>query len=458
VSERRLLVVDDEADILVPMRRFFERKGYVVSVAESVAAAVATFDTAAPDAAVLDYSLPDGNGLDLLKRLRGIDPSLPCVMLTAHGSIDLAVKAVKEGAEQFFTKPVDLPALLVVLDRLIEGRRLRHVKEVDQRRVARHAVDPFLGESPAVRRLAAQAKRIALSSVTVLILGETGSGKGVLARWLHDQSPRAPEAFVDINCAGLSKELLESELFGYQKGAFTGAVAAKPGLLEMAHRGTLFLDEIGEMDLAVQAKLLKVLEDLRFRRLGDVQDRKVEVRVVTATHRDLAQLVSEGRFREDLYYRIKTLPLTVPPLRERGEDLLLLARRFVVGIGADLGRPGARLSKGAEAALSAYRWPGNVRELRNVLERAVLLSLGDTLEAEDLRESLSASSSPKAGSAEIDGQGLSLAEMEKLHIERTLREHDFRVPRAAEALGIPRSSLYERIRKYQIALPRAAKA
>jgi DNA-binding NtrC family response regulator len=458
MSERRLLLVDDEEDILVPMRRFFERKGYTVAVAKSVAAAVELLGGLAPDAAILDYSLPDGNGLDLLKRLRAVDSQLPCVMLTAHGSIDLAVQAMKQGAEQFFTKPVELDALLVVLDRLIETRRVRHVAEVDRSRVARSAVDPFLGDSAAVRRLATQARKVASSSITVLILGETGSGKGVLARWLHDQSPRAGEAFVDVNCAGLSKDLLESELFGYQKGAFTGAVAAKQGLLEAAHRGTLFLDEIGEMDLAVQAKLLKVLEDLRFRRLGEVQDRTVDVRLIAATHCDLAQLVEEGKFREDLYYRIKTLPLTVPPLRDRGEDLLLLARRFVARIGVDLGRPAARLSKGAEAALTAYRWPGNVRELRNVLERAVLLASSEVLDAEDLRDSLSTPASAKRADGVAGGQGLSLAEMEKMHIERTLREHDFRVPRAAEALGIPRSSLYERIRKYEISLPRAPKS
>jgi DNA-binding NtrC family response regulator len=458
VSERRLLLVDDEADILVPMRRFFEKRGYTVQVAESVEQARKAVEDERPDAALLDFSLPDGDGLALLKQLRALDGDLPCVMLTAHGSIDLAVRAVKEGAEQFFTKPVELPALLVVLDRLIDQRRARHVAEADRSRATRSAIDPFLGESAAVRRLAGQARRVAAASVPIVVLGETGSGKGVLARWLHDHSPRAREAFVDINCAGLSKELLESELFGYQKGAFTGAVTAKPGLLEMAHRGTLFLDEIGEMDLAVQSKLLKVLEDLRFRRLGDVQDRKVDVRIIVATHRDLGRLVEEGQFREDLYYRIKTVPLTVPPLRERGDDLLLLARRFAAQVGIDLGRPGARLSSGAEEALVAYRWPGNVRELRNVLERAVLLAAADTLEADDFRESFTTAPARRGETPAAEGRGLSLDEVERLHIERTLREQDYRVPKAAQVLGIPRSSLYERIRKYQIVLPRAAKS
>jgi DNA-binding NtrC family response regulator len=460
VSENRLLVVDDEVDIILPIRRFFEKRGYVVHTAETIAKAIEAFEESAPDAALLDYSLPDGNGIDLLKRLHAVDATLPCVMLTAHGSIDLAVKAVKEGAEQFFTKPVELPTLQIVIERLIEARRLRQVSDVERNRAARHAPDPFAGENAALRRLAQQARRVAASSVPVLILGETGSGKGVLARWLHDHGPRVDQAFVDINCAGLSKDLLESELFGYQKGAFTGAVTPKPGLLEMAHKGTLFLDEIGEMDLQVQAKLLKVLEDMRFRRLGDVQDRKVDVRVIAATHRDLATLVDEGRFREDLYYRIKTVPLTVPPLRERGPDIVYLARRFVAQIGADLGRPAARLSPAAEEALAGYRWPGNVRELRNVLERGVLLAGGDSLGAEDFVESFAAPTPARHRPAEAtptQASGLSLEQMERLHIERTLREHEFRVPHAAEILGIPRSSLYERIRKYGIELPRAAK-
>jgi transcriptional regulator with GAF, ATPase, and Fis domain len=247
-------------------------------------------------------------------------------------------------------------------------------------------VDPFLGESPAIRQLAVQAGRVVASTIPILIQGETGTGKGVLARWLHENGPRADEAFVDLNCAGLSRDLLETELFGHEKGAFTGAVTAKPGLMEMAHRGTLFLDEIGDVDLQVQPKLLKVMEELRFRRLGDVRDRQVDVRLVAATHRDLVRLVQEEKFREDLFYRINTVSLLVPPLRERGRDVVLLARSFMARIGSELGRPGVRLSEGAESALGSRPWPGNIRQLRNVLEQAVLLSERTILEAEDLRD------------------------------------------------------------------------
>ena len=377
MAERRILIVDDEADVRFPLGRFLRGKGFGVIEVEGLAAVRETLRRQMVDAAVVDFSLADGDGLEVLATLKAQDASLPVVLLTGHGTIDLAVKAIKEGAEQFFTKPVELPALLVVLERALENRRMRQVSLAGKTAQVRQAVDPFFGESPVIRRLAAEAAKVAASPIPVLIQGETGSGKGVLARWLHQASPRADEPFVDLNCAGLSRELLETELFGHEKGAFTGAVAAKPGLLEVAHRGTLFLDEIGDVDLQVQAKLLKVVEELRFRRLGDVRDRQVDVRLLAATHRDLAQLVREQKFREDLYYRISALPIVVPPLRERGKDVILLAQRFVERISAEMGRPGVRLSPGAEAALSASAWPGNVRaapqrpRARGVAERKV---------------------------------------------------------------------------------------
>ena len=302
-----------------------------------------------------------------------------------------------------------------------------------------------------MRKLAAEATRVVASPLPVLIQGETGSGKGVLARWVHQNGPRADEPFVDLNCAGLSRELLESELFGHEKGAFTGAVAAKPGLLEMANKGTVFLDEIGDIDLQVQAKLLKVVEDLRFRRLGDVRDRVVDVRLVAATHRDLARLVQEQKFREDLYYRISALPLVVPALRDRGQDVVLLARRLVQRISAEMGRPGMRLSAAAEQALGSRSWPGNVRQLRNVLERAALLSDHSTLEPADLGEGPA-----PAAVGSTPGPRMTLAEAERLHIEAVLREERGAVSRAAEVLGISRSSLYERIKKHGIVVGKRA--
>ena len=452
MAERRILLVDDDEGVRLALGRFLDSKGYAHVPAEDVASVREALRGPAPDAAIVDFSLPDGDGLEVLRALKAQDASLPVVLLTAHGTIDLAVKAIKEGAEQFLTKPVELPALLVVLERALETSRMRSVTLARKTRQARRAVDPFFGESPGIRKLAAEAARVARSPLPLLIQGETGSGKGVLARWIHENGPRADEPFVDLNCAGLSRELLESELFGHEKGAFTGAIAAKPGLLEIAHRGTLFLDEIGDVDLQVQAKLLKVVEDLRFRRLGDVRDRQVNVRLIAATHRDLAALVQEKKFREDLFYRISALPLLMPPLRERRDDVVRLARRLVETIGAELGRPGVRLSPAAESALAARPWPGNLRELRNVLERALLLSDDTALEPLHLGTPAAAS----APAAEQASGGLTLAEAERRHIESVLREAGGAVPRAAELLGLSRSALYERIKKHGLAVRKAS--
>jgi DNA-binding NtrC family response regulator len=450
MSRNTVLLVEDEPAVRFGIREFLEARGYVVEEAQSCQQAQAAFRAAPPDVAVLDYSLPDGTALDLLPRLKAADADVPLVILTGMGSIELAVRAIKEGAEHFLTKPVELPALEVVLERLIENRRNRHRQMARRSKAARATTDPFLGQSPALRQLAEDARRFLSSDSPVLIRGETGSGKGVLAAWLHQNGPRAEEAFVDLNCATLSKELLESELFGYEKGAFTGALAAKPGLFDVAHRGTLFLDEIGDVDAAVQPKLLKVLEDKRYRRLGDVRDRQVDVRLIAATHQDLARAVRDNRFRSDLYYRVSTIPLVVPPLRERLEDMELIAQNLLDGLAADLGRGTLSLAPDALAALKAYPWPGNIRELRNVLERAVLLCEGRVLGRRDLRFEPAAPADDPAASAT-----LTLEEMERLHIERVLQAERGHVESAARRLGIPRSSLYQKIKRLGLAVPRS---
>jgi DNA-binding NtrC family response regulator len=449
MTRSSILLVEDEPAVRFGIREFLEAHGWTVEETQSCQEAQAAFRAGHPDVAVLDYSLPDGTALDLLPRLKALDADVPVVILTGMGSIELAVRAIKEGAEHFLTKPVELPALLVVLERLIENQRNRHRQMARRSRAARRAADPFLGNSPAMRQLAEDARRFLASDSPVLIRGETGSGKGVLASWLHQSGPRAEEAFVDLNCATLSKELLESELFGYEKGAFTGAMAAKPGLLDVAHRGTLFLDEIGDVDPAVQPKLLKVLEDRRYRRLGDVRDRQVDVRLIAASHQDLSRLVRDNRFRSDLYYRISTIPLVVPPLRERLEDLELIAQRLLDDIGSDLGRGPLSLAPEAVAGLRTYSWPGNIRELRNVLERAVLLCEGRVLGRRDLRFEM-----VPPGEDARDG-ALTLGEMERRHIERMLQAENGRVEAAARRLGIPRSSLYQKIKRFGLAVPRS---
>src|SRR5258705_1720420 len=450
MGRNKVLVVDDEPGVRFGIRDFLEQQGYEIEEAESCEDAQHLFRTSRPDIVIADYMLADGTALDLLPRLKEIDADIPLLVLTAHGSIDLAVRAIKEGAEQFLTKPIELPTLQVILQRLLEKQRNHHKQLASKSRQVRQAIDPFIGTSAAIRTLAAQAKRILTTESPVLILGETGSGNGVLARWLHQNSPRAEEAFVDLNCAGLSRELLETELFGHEKGAFTSATSSKQGLFEVAHRGTVFLDEVGDVDLQIQPKLLKVLEDKRFRRVGGVRDQQVDVRLIAATHQDLGQLVRQKKFRDDLYFRISTIPLSFPPLRNRTEDIPVVAQYLLDKVSTDLGRGQIQLEDDCLKALQAYAWPGNVRELRNVIERSVLLSYVKSIGLKDLNFEGHAN----VGAATLDSR-LTLLELEKLHIQRVLEEEAGRVEKAATRLGIPRSSLYQKLKKHQIALPKA---
>ena len=444
MSGVKLLVVDDEAAIRFGMRDFLSTHGFEVAEAASCEEAVAAFRRGVPDLAIVDFRLPDGTALELLPRLRELAPDVPIAILTAHGSIDLAVRAVKEGADQFLTKPVELASLLVVVQRLLDHQRTRLQHLAGKARQRRGEIDPFIGSDPAIRQLAEDAARVAATDRPVLIQGETGSGKGVLADWLHRNGPRADEPFVDLNCAGLARDLLESELFGYEKGAFTGALASKAGLFEVAHHGTVFLDEVGDMDAQVQPKLLKVLEDKRFRRLGSVTDRRVDIRLISATHQDLQRRVQEQRFRSDLYFRLSTLPLLVPPLRARAADIPHIARQLLDGIGAELGHRGLSLAADAERALQSYAWPGNLRELRNVLERAVLLSSAAVIDRGALRFEAAAAAPPALDTS------LTLAEVERQHIQQVLIEESGNVARAAARLDIPKSTLYQRLKRHRL--------
>jgi len=443
------MLVEDEPIVRFGIRDFLESRGFAVDEASSLDQARSVFQRTRPDAVVLDYVLPDGNALDLLKELHETDPEVPIIVLTGHGSIDLAVRAIKEGAEHFLTKPVELPALSVILERALENHHNRRRLAARQSTRSRDEIDPFVGASPAIRELAREAALARRSDGPILIQGETGSGKGVLARWLHEQGARRDEPFVDLNCAGLTREFLESELFGHARGAFTGAVNEKKGLFEVAHRGTLFLDEMGDLDPAVQPKVLKVLEEKRFRRLGEVADRQVDVFLIAATNQDLTRLVRDGRFRSDLYFRISTIPLVVPPLRERREDIPLLARRLMEQLARDLGRHGTRMAPEALEALRRYSWPGNVRELRNVLERAVLRAEGEIVSS-DFRFAPSLAEAPAAAG----GGGQTLQDLERQQIEKVLQEERGRVVSAAQRLGIPRSTLYQKIKEYRVDLAR----
>ena len=385
MTRNRVLIVDDEATIRLAIRRFLTSSGFEVSDADNRLSALALARKERPDAIICDFKLRDGTALDLLPQFLEIDAEVAVIVLTAHASVELAVSAIKEGAQQFLTKPVELPTLLVILNRTLATQRSRQAEQADRKKESRDVLDPFTGTSAAVRQLEADVQKIVATDRPILIQGETGTGKGILSNWLHRNGRRKQEPFVDLNCAGLSKDFLESELFGHERGAFTGAVQAKQGLFDLAHRGTLFLDEIGDVDLQVQPKLLKVLEDKRFRRLGDVKDRFADVRLIAATHHDLQVLVRNRQFREDLYFRISTIVLRLPALRERPEDIAALADDLLARIGHELGRSGVSLASSAVRALEQYPWPGNIRELKNVLERSLLLSDRKEILRSDLR-------------------------------------------------------------------------
>jgi DNA-binding NtrC family response regulator len=444
MKKGHVLIVDDDAGIRFGVREYLDACGYSVREASNCAEAQVQMQSPDLDIAVIDYALPDGTALDILKSAQGTGFGVPIVVLTANASIDLAVQAVKEGAEHFLTKPVDLASLLIVLERAIEHQRNRRHVRADRSRAGR-GVGPFIGQSKPMRELTSEAERVAASELSVLIQGETGTGKGVLARWIHAASSRAGEPYLDLNCAGLARDLLESELFGHERGAFTGAVSPKQGLLEAANRGTMFLDEIGDMDMAVQPKLLKVLEERRFRRLGDVRERSVDVRFLAASHHDLARLVDDGRFRQDLFFRINAVTLRVPPLRERLDDIPLLAVHILDQLGTDLRRDVPRLSPEAEDVLRSHAWPGNVRELRNVLERAVMMHSGRVLGPESLPVMTQPPSRRPAHASDM-----TLVELENHHVQRVLDEESGNVDRAAARLGIPRSTLYQKIKKHNL--------
>jgi DNA-binding NtrC family response regulator len=440
----RILVVEDDLVVRGLLQHLFRTHGFDVHEAGTAREGEEAFRSSVPDLAIVDYMLPDGDGLQLVEALHRLDPRVPLIMLTGQSSIDLAIRAVKAGAEHFVAKPFDSSLLMVVVQRVLESFRDRRRRVALSAREARHELDPFIGESFAIRALATQASRVLETQSPVLIEGETGTGKSVLATWLHQHGPRAQEALVDINGAGLSRDLLEAELFGHERGAFTGAATSKLGLLEVAHRGTVFLDEIGEIAMDLQPRLLKVLEEKQFRRIGDVRSRNVDIRLIAATNRDLGQMVREGRFRADLYFRINTIQLVIPPLRERPEDIPHVARHLL-----DRLSPSAplELTPRALAALREYDWPGNIRELRNVLERALLLAGGATgLDLADLRfERGRARSAPELLGDEV----LTLAEMERQYVEQVLRRADGAVDRAATWLGIARSTLYQKLRRYR---------
>ena len=442
----RILLIDDDRTVRDQVRHLLESGACRVEEAGDVETARRAFERFRPDLVLLDYSLPDGTALDLLPAFKRQEPDVPVLILTGHAEIALAVATIKAGADQFLTKPVELGTLRTLVDRMLEERRSVRRDRADARRSDSAELDPFVGSSTVLRNLETEARVAVEAESPVLLLGDTGTGKGVLARWFHAHGRRSREAFVDLNCAGLSRELLDSELFGHVRGAFTGAVQTKAGLFEIADRGTIFLDEIGDIELGLQPKILKVVEEKRFRRLGDVAERRIDVRLIAATHRDLAGAVRSGEFRADLFYRLNTLVLSLPPLRERLADLPDLAEAILTRLRRETGRA-SELSAEAVEMMRGYSWPGNIRELRNVLERATLFARDGRITPAQLRFE-TGSESPVAPQPEAFDSSLSLAEVERRHIQHVLSLERGQVDRAAERLGLPRSTLYQRLKEF----------
>jgi DNA-binding NtrC family response regulator len=456
-----ILIVDDEDIHARALGRFLDGRGHACEVATSAAAAREALRAVRPHLVLLDLRLGDADGLELLRDIKALDPALPVIMMTAYGSVETAVRAMKAGALDYVQKPMDLEELELVVTRALGEARARDRLDFLQRReVGREDALTLLGESAAMRTVrefidrAARFDGLAAGDhPTVLLLGETGTGKDLAARILHARSTLAREAFIALDCTALPRNLIEAELFGYERGAFTDAKAAKRGLFELAAGGTVFLDEVGELDLEAQGKLLRAIEEKIVRRVGGLSDCRIDVRVIAATNRDLARLAAEGRFRLDLLYRLKVLTLTLPPLRERGRDVVLLAAHFLALYARKYDRPPKRLTPDAEAALVACDWIGNVRELAHVMERATLLVEGEALDAWHLgleSHLPAAAEHPPPGAGAEPG---TLEAVERQLMRQALETNGWNVSLAARRLGVSREVLRYRMRKYAIVPP-----
>jgi DNA-binding NtrC family response regulator len=443
-----VLLVDDDATFRRVLAGELTRLGFAVSAAETGSEAVRIAAQLQPEVVLLDLQLPDMNGLEVLEAIREKSAGTEVIMLTGHGSIDTAIESIRRGAFDYVAKPCPLDELEVRVQRALERQALRRRASLLERGLT--PPDPgksFVGESPPFRRTLDLIERAAPTDSTVLIRGETGSGKEMVAKLLHARSPRRDRPFVVIECAALQEELLQSELFGHERGAFTGADRAKPGLFEVAHLGTIFLDEIGDVSRSTQVKLLRVLDTSTFRHVGGTAEIRVDVRVLAATNRDLATMVRQGLFREDLYYRLSTITIALPPLRERQEDMEPLAEHFVSLLND---RYGFRKRMGADALeiLRRHDWPGNVRELLHAIEAAMVVCEGSEILPEHLPASLKAPPPPSTQDPEVGDRLPTLEEMEREHIERVLRATGGHRGNAARILGISERNLYRKLRGY----------
>ncbi len=451
-----ILVVDDEKLIRWSLKERLTREGFSVAEAEDGKSATAALDRELPDLVLLDMRLPDTDGLAILKSIQERSPEIPVLIVTAYSTVDTAVEAMKLGAYDYVAKPFNMDELAITVKRALEASRLR--RELGDR--VRDQKDQFgahnlIGESRPMQEIAALIRKVSQSQAsTILIRGESGSGKDVIAKAIHYESARADKPFMNITCTALQDTLLESELFGHEKGSFTDAKSQKKGLFELAHGGTVFLDEIGDMSPALQAKLLRVLEEKAFRRIGGTQDLKVDVRVIAATNRHLEKAIEEKMFREDLYYRLNIITIDVPPLRDRREDVPLLVQHFLKRFSREFRKAVVDIDGEALAKLMAYEWPGNVRELRNAVERAVLLGSGTIVTAEDV----ALGRTPAPGEREkrlfsLPSKGIRFEDLEKEVVAQALERTGGNQTKAGELLGMTRDQIHYRMEKFGLLKP-----
>src|SRR5438874_1913494 len=457
MPKSRILVVDDEAAIRDSLRMTLEYEGYEFVGAATGQEGLALVERESPDLVLLDVKMPGVDGLEGLDRLRAMNEALPVVVISGHGTISTAVEATKKGAFDFIEKPFASERVLVSLRNALDQGRLR-----DENRSLKRAVEvrhQMIGDSSGLKQVMAAVGRAAPTNATVLIQGESGVGKELVARTIHRNSLRARERFVQVNCAAIPEELIESELFGHEKGSFTGATEKQIGKFEQADRGTIFLDEVGDMSAKTQAKVLRVLQEGEVERIGSARTIKVDVRVIAATNKNLEEEIEKGHFREDLYFRLAVIPIYVPPLRERPEDIALLVKHFMDHISRESNMRPKRLAPAALEALQRYRWKGNIRELRNTVERLIIMTGGDSIDVADLPDSLRSPSAAGSAAAKPGGDGEppragTLREFkdmsERAYLVQKLRENGWNISKTAEVIDTPRSNLYKKLEQYQI--------
>lgn len=445
-NKGRILVVDDEANARNALAEILKDEGFTVETAADGFKALPKLVDFAPDVVLTDLKMPGMDGVELMSKVRAQDPEIGVVIMTAFGAVDTAVQAMRQGAADYLTKPLNADELLVVLQRTLErGLLRREARHLRERLEERFSFDNIIGTSPEMQRLFKTIEQVAPSRATVLISGESGTGKELIAAAIHQHSSRAEGPFVKLHCAALAESLLESELFGHERGAFTGADRRREGRFELANHGTLFLDEIGEITPAVQVKLLRVLQEREFERVGSNQTIQIDVRLIAATNRDLKEMVRQGTFREDLYYRLNVVNLHIAPLRERASDVAALCQFFMQKFAKENEKRVQRFSEAALARLVRYSWPGNVRELENVIERAVVLATGDRIETDHLPPELTPVPAEPAG-PQIPGW--SLADIERYAILKTLEAQGGSTSKAAEILGISVRKIQYKLQEY----------